>query len=524
MKRRDVLLLGSSLLAVAGLGISIGKAAAGDKVLRVIPQSGLRIIDPILTTGTVTRNHGYMVYDTLFAIDAGMNVQPQMVESFDVSDDKLVYHFTLRNGLQFHDGAEVTTLDVMASLKRWGSVDAMGMKLFSLMSSMEAVDNKTFTISLKEPYALVLETLGKPGAPVPFIMPERIAKTPADESIKETIGSGPFRFVAEEFQPGVKAVYAKNAAYVPRSEPATGLSGGKLAKVDRLEWLTFSDPQTAMNALTTGEMDVWEWPTFDLLPLLKENPDLKIVDLNPPGASLFLRMNWLQPPFDNVKVRQVVRHAVRQRDYLDAQIGSDEYGTVCRSVYGCNVPLSSEIGAVDGEDISLEQLQEMLRESGYNGQKIVILAPTDIASVAQLPYVTADLLKQVGFNIDLQAMDWQTLVGRRGNQTGWHIFHSGSVTADIMNPIVNTWLVGLGKKGGTVGWPEDPEMERMRDAYAKETDPAQQKQIAESIQMRALETAMFVPLGSYNLPSAFRSSVTGALPAVGLVGWNLEKI
>ncbi|KQU86344.1 ABC transporter substrate-binding protein [Ensifer sp. Root31] len=532
ISRRKLLVAGGTILAVVGLdharGVDGARAQAQDNVLRIVPQSGLRIIDPVITTATVTRNHGYMVYDTLFAVDANFNVQPQMVDAYEVSDDKLTYRFKLRDGLKFHDGSDVAAEDVIASLRRWSSVDSMGMKLFSFVSELESVDSLTFTMTLTQPYALVLETLGKPGGPVPFIMPERIAKAPSNESIKEVIGSGPFRFVSNEFQPGLKVVYERNPDYRPRAEPASGLAGGKIAMADRVEWINIPDPQTAMNALTAGEVDIWEWPTFDLLPSLKDNPDIAIKDLNPPGANLYLRMNWLQPPFDNVKVRQVLRHAVKQQDYLDAQIGIDEYGKICRSVYGCNVPLSTEIAAVGGEDVSIDKLKQMLAESGYNGEKIVILAPTDVASVAQLPFVTADLLTRIGFNVDLQSMDWQTLVSRRGNsgpitQGGWHIFHSGSVTTDLMNPIVNTWLVGLGKQGGSVGWPEDPQIEQMRDEYARETDIDRQKELADAIQSRALETAMLIPLGTYNLPTAFRNNISGALPSVGLMGWNLQK-
>src|SRR5581483_2618979 len=152
-------------------------SAQGQKVLKFIPQADLRILDPITTTAYITRNHGYMVYDTLFATDAKFQVQPQIVDHYEVSPDKLTYTFTLRDGLKFHDGQPVRSADCIASIERWAKRDALGQKLAEASEGWKAVNDKTFTLRLKRPFALVLEALAKPSSNVPFIMPERIAKT-----------------------------------------------------------------------------------------------------------------------------------------------------------------------------------------------------------------------------------------------------------------------------------------------------------------------------------------------------------
>src|SRR5579859_1078120 len=306
--------------ALAALSVVALAQPAGAKTITAVMHSDLRVIDPVLTTAYITRDHGYMVYDTLLAEDANFKIQPQMAD-WKVSDDKLTYTFTLRDGLKWHDGAPVTAEDCVASLKRWGRNDGMGQKLMDFTASIEATDARTITLKLKEPYGLVLESIGKPSSYVPFMMPKRLAETPPGQQIKEQIGSGPFKFVQAEFQPGVKSVYEKNTDYVPRKEPASWTSGGKVVKVDRVEWITMPDAQTAVNALQSGDIDFMEVPPFELLSVLESNPDLKVETLNKLGNQTMGRMNFLIPPFDNIKVRKAALLAMNQKDVLDALIG-----------------------------------------------------------------------------------------------------------------------------------------------------------------------------------------------------------
>src|SRR5215467_3209112 len=264
-------------------------SSAGTKTLTAVMHSDLRIIDPGFTTAYITRDHGYMVYDTLLATDSSFKVQPQMAD-WKVSDDKLTYTFTLRDGLKWHDGTPVTAEDCVASLKRWGRKDNMGQKLTDFTASIEAPDAKTIVLKLKEPYGLVLESIAKPSSYTPFMMPKRLAETPDGQQISEQIGSGPFKFVKAEFQPGVKAVYEKNTDYVPRKEAPSWAAGGKVVKVDRVEWITMPDAQTATNALQSGDIDFMENPPFELLPVLEANPDLKVETLNKFGFQTLGRM------------------------------------------------------------------------------------------------------------------------------------------------------------------------------------------------------------------------------------------
>jgi peptide/nickel transport system substrate-binding protein len=497
--------------------------------IRAVMHSDLRVIDPGFTTAYITRDHGYMVYDTLLATDANFKVQPQMAD-WKISDDKLTYTFTLRDGLKWHDGAPVTAEDCVASLKRWGKVDSMGQKLMDFTASLEATDARTITLKLKEPYGLVLESIAKMSSYVPFMMPKRLAETPTDKQIPEQIGSGPFKFVASEFQPGVKAVYEKNNDYVPRKEPASWTAGGKIARVDRVEWITMPDAQTAVNALQSGDIDFLEITPWDLVPLLSANSEIKVEVLNKLGYHAIGRMNFLHPPFDNPKVRRAAFMAINQKDFMDAMVGNDKYFKLCGALFICGTPLETGVGSdalVKGGDMA--EARKLLKESGYDGTPVVLMAPTDVVTLKTQPIVAAQLLRQAGFTVNVQAMDWQSVVSRRGNQKpvsegGWNLFFTNVIAADLMNPIVNLQVNGKGKKGGWFGWPDDAKIEALRDAFARSSSLDEQKKIATEIQQEAYDQVIYIPVGQYRVAASWRKSLHGVLegPATP-VFWNVDK-
>jgi peptide/nickel transport system substrate-binding protein len=521
-----VLALSVALTSLAAMSQAV---AAGKKTITAVMHSDLRVIDPGFTTAYITRDHGYMVYDTLLATDSNFKIQPQMAD-WKVSDDKLTYTFTLRDGLKWHDGQPVTAEDCVASLKRWGRNDTMGQKLMDFTASLDVIDAKSFALKLKEPYGLVLESIGKPSSYTPFMMPKRLAETPAGQQIKEQIGSGPFKFVQAEFQPGVKAVYEKNTDYVPRKEPPSWTSGGKVVKVDRVEWITMPDAQTAVNALQSGDVDFMENLPFDLLPVLEANKDIKVDVLNKFGFQTLGRMNYLHPPFDNVKVRRAAFLAMKQKDVLDALVGNAKYQKLCGAIFVCDTPLASDVGAeslVKGDGMA--EAKKLLAESGYDGTPIVIMAPGDVVTLKAQPIVAAQLLREAGFKVDLQATDWQTVVTRRASQKppkegGWNMFFTNWVAADVSNPVGNASVSGRGKNGGWFGWAEDAKIEELRDKFARSGSADEQKKLAAEIQKRAYEQVTYIPLGQYLIPSGWRKSLTGIVdgPATP-VFWNIDK-
>ena len=501
-------------------------AQEAGKVLRVAPHSNLTILDPVWTTAYISQEHGYMVYDTLFARDARGVFRPQMVDRYETSNDKKTWTFALRDGLEFHDGKPVTSEDVIASLRRWGQRDSMGMKLFSFVEAIEPVDAKTFRIQLKEPYGLMLETLGKPSTNVPFIMPKRVAATPPDKQIDDTTGSGPFIFKRDEWKPGEKVVYVKNPRYKPRAEPSNGLAGGKVAKVARVEWLIIKDPQTQVNALVAGEIDIIENPAHESYASFKGNPDIQ-VESSPVPRQAILRFNHLHPPFNNPKVRRAAMAAIDQTAVLRAQVGIPEMFNTCFSVYPCKGPFASTKGMEFLGRGDIKRAQALLKESGYDGTAAVVMQPTDLAVIAKFPVMASQLLRQAGFKIDLQAMDWQTLVSRRAKKDpptkgGWSILITNFTVFDLANPTAHP-LVGAGCDKAWFGWPCDAEVERLRDAFPRAGTDEERKAVAEKVQIRGMEVGTYLPLGEYITPRAARRSVSGAIDGFLMVLWNIEK-
>jgi peptide/nickel transport system substrate-binding protein len=511
------------------LAAAAGSAMAQDKVLRVVPHSNLAILDPIWTTAYMSRNHGYMIYDTLFGTDEKSQIKPQMVESWSASPDRRLWTFKLRQGLEFHDGKPVTGEDVTASLARWGKRDAMGVALFTFVERMDTPAPDTFRIFLREACGFLLEALGKPSSNVPFIMPRRIAETDAFKQIEEHVGSGPYLFKRDEFKPGDKAVYLRNPRYVPRKEPPSGSAGGKRVYVERVEWnLALRDAQAQVNALVNGEVDILEQPSFPLIPGLKGNPEIVVYSYSPVWLQYMARFNHLHKPFDNVKVRQAAMAAFAQQPFLQAQVGVQELYKTCPSMFTCGTPYASSFGSEIQSKSTMRKAQELLKASGYDGTPVVLMKPTDLAAIDKLPDVAAQLMRQAGFKVDLQAMDWQTLVGRRAKKDapdkgGWNMFLTAWQGPDIWNPIANAALDTRGEASGWFGWGKDDKIQELRARFMRETDDAKKKKLAEEIQARAFEVATHVPLGEFDAPLAARKNISGHFRGTGNFYWNLKK-
>jgi peptide/nickel transport system substrate-binding protein len=525
MTWRKLLLAGATALATAAFS---APAALAETTLRVVMHSDLKIVDPIWTTAYITRNHGYMIYDTLLALDEEFEPKPQMVEGWTVSDDKLAYTFTLRDGLTFHDGAPVTAEDAVASIRRWGSRDTMGQLLMSYVQDLAAVDAKTFRLTLSKPYGLVLLSLAKPSSNVPFVMPKRVAETPGAEQITDYTGSGPFVFKTDEWRPGAVAVYQKFAGYKPRAEEPSWASGGKVVNVDRVEWVSIPDQQTAIAALQNGEIDLIEQPAHDLLPILETDESVTLFDQNPLGNQYMIRFNSLHPPFDNAKVRQAALHALKQEDFLNAVIGNPQYFKTCAAMFVCGTTFATDKGGEFLLEADPEASKRLLQEAGYDGTPVLLMHSTDLQVLTNLAPVAKQLLERGGFKVDMQSMDWQTLVARRAKkdppaQGGWSAFLTNWVAADVLNPIATAALNATGEKGW-FGWFDDPGLEAMKRRFAEETDLGRQKAIAEEIQVYALHTlATHGYLGQWYQPVAHRKTVTGVLPGPAPYFWNLKK-
>jgi peptide/nickel transport system substrate-binding protein len=519
-------LLNAALAAPALLARPAAAQPDPRKIIRSVPIGDLRALDPIWTTAYITRNHGYLVWDTLFALDARNRPQPQMVGAHEVSGDGLTWTFQLRPGLMWHDDTPVRAADCVASIRRWAARDGMGRALASVIASLDAVDERTFRLRLSRPVGFVLDALGKIDSNVPFMMPERLARTDPNTQITEPIGSGPFRFLRQEWVPGVKVVFEKFARYVPRDEPPSQAAGGKVVKVDRVESLYTPDAATAANGLITGEYDLLESPAPDLVPRLQRARDVVVAPNDPLGYVLFVVINHLHPPFDRVEARRALMMVVKQSDFMAATVGDRTPSRECAALFGCGPEEDAQYAALGWPAHDPARGAEMLRAAGYDGRPIVVLDPADNATLHPGALLVTDALRRIGANVDLQAMDWSALVQRRAsraapNQGGWNIFVTNATITGIANPLLNTFARHC--EDAWFGWPCDPRVGEMTRAWTFETDAAKRQRILKDLERLHLETVTLIPLGQYRSVIAHRASLRGLLPGPALFYWNLEK-
>ncbi|MEC7762977.1 MAG: ABC transporter substrate-binding protein [Pseudomonadota bacterium] len=515
-----------SFMATAAAGIlspyllSPAQAQAAGSVVRTKVITTLTSLDPIYTTAYSTRNHGYMVFDTLFGLDAGLNVQPQMVDIYDISEDGLTYTFTLRDGLAFHDETPVTSEDCIASIQRWMQQDLVASKVAPLVAGYEAVDDTTFVITLTQPFAQLVPAMAKVGSNVCFIMPARLAATPPSEQITEMVGSGPYRFAADEYVADARAVYVRNEAYVPRSEPASGTAGGKVVNVDRVEWL-FMDDMAATSAIQSGEIEFYEEPSPELLPVLEAVPGVTVGVQNTVGMQMVIRPNHTQPPFDNPTFRQAFMKMINPEEHLLTYLGDPELFTIDGSVYPLGTPFNTEVGSIHYDP---EGAQALLEEAGYNGEPIYVLQATNIASNRIFSTVTAEQLRRAGLNVQVESSDFGTMFGRAlanepvADGNGWHLIHFANIGPDMADPITSRALSGA---GDYLGWSTDEEIETLRADFLATTDLEEQKAIAEQIQVRALELGFYYPGGTFMQPNAYSDSLTDIVESPVPVYWNM---
>ncbi len=527
MNRRDLMAGSAAIAAAATMPGSASAQAKG--ILKVIPHASLTTLDPVATTGYIVRNHGYMIWDTLFAMNEKLEVQPQMASGVEISPDKMTYRITLRDGLSWHDDTAVTSADCVPSLIRWGKVDGMGIRLFTYIDSVTADGPKVIVIKMKKPYGFVLESIGKLSTNVPFMMPQRFAEKPPTERLtaNDMIGSGPFKWVAADYKPGARTVYARNPKYVPRTEAASNASGGKNVYVEGVEWINFPDPTTALNALISGEVDYYEQVPADLLSVVSRVPGVKLGNFNPLGNVGMGRFNHLAAPTNNPGVRRAIAMAINQSDVLKAAIGQADYMRACYSIVPCGTTFESKVGIEEMGKGNIEAAKKVLKDSGYNGEKIVLLATTDIPVQTAMATVVADTLKRLGMNVEAQAMDWATVLQRRTNrnpvdQGGWNMFFTWWEGADVLDPVVQFAMSGAGDKAW-VGWANDPETETLRTQFAESGSLDEKRKLVDAMQKRQFEVGNFqANLGQFFVATGFRDNVSGILNAPPFF-WNIKK-
>ncbi|WP_246776939.1 ABC transporter substrate-binding protein [Microvirga sp. VF16] len=490
----------------------------------------IQIFDPVLSTSTSSQNHAMAIYDTLFALDANLVPQPQMVGSWGVSEDKKTYTFELRDGLSWHDGTPVTAADCVASIRRWGQTVSKGQLLLERASHISATSGKSFTIALKEPLGLVLDILASPGQPL-FMMREQDAILPATEQVTTNIGSGPFKFNAALTRPGARFVYDRNEAYVPRDEPASGYAGGKIVRVKQAIWENIKDPQTALAALQAGEVDFWLQPVADLFSVIESNPNLVLDAMGRNGSDWFARINCLQPPFDNVKMRQALLHLIDQNAFLGLLSPNRTFGRAVTSMFGVGSNYSNDINTEWFKNGgNFEAAKKLIAEAGYANEKVVILDPTDWPEGDLASQLLASVLRKAGINAELAPMTWGELSKRRAkkgpiNEGGWSIFITSGTDFTMGDPLGPSAFRLNGEKAW-YGWPQDDKYEALRAKWPDVETQEKRMELAREMQRIWWDYVPQVFLCQTTAPSARNKSLVDMInsPAPEVAMWNMRKV
>jgi peptide/nickel transport system substrate-binding protein len=502
-------------------------ASAQARPLRYVPQSDLTVLDPLGTLNLVTRTHALMVWDTLFGLDANFRPQLQMLESATQEDGGKVWRLTLREGLRFHDNEPVRGRDAVASLRRWAQMDAYGRTLMALTDELTAPDDRTILFKLKVPFPHLPAALAKITVLAPVIMPERMADTPANR-LTEYVGSGPFRFRADDFVVGSRAIYEKFAGYVPRNEAPSLTAGGKHVTVDRVEWLSMPDGGAASAGLINREIDWWEAALPDLLPLLARRRDITIGNADVSGTMGCFYINHLHAPFNNPEIRRAVLGVIDQATLMTSVAGTDPSRWNGRVGIFCpNTPFATEAGMevlTGPRDIAAAKAA--IRAAGYNGEKVVVLQPADLASLSAMAEVMGQLLRELGMNVDIQTADWATVLQRRTRrepieQGGWTLSPNSAPGLQTLDPAVHFWIRGNGLQA-PVGWCDSPTLEGLRDQWLASADADQQKRLATEIQTQCWKDVPYFPAGQFFQKSAWRGNVTRTVNEMA-VFWGVTK-
>ncbi len=517
-----------TFLASAAASLATPALAQPAQVLKAVPQANLTSIDPIWTTANITRNHGHMVYDTLYGLDGDLAPQPQMAAGHVVEDDGKRITITLREGLAFHDGEPVLARDVAQSIRRWIPRTSYGQKLGDVLDEVAAPDDKHIVFRLKKPFPLLFQALGQVSSAC-FIMPERVARTDPFKQIDDPTGSGPFMFRKSEYNSGSMVVYEKNRRYVPRESGTSALiAGPKRAFMDRVEWHIITDAATSAAALQRGEIDWFEQPPPEIQELLQRNRDISIELIDQRPGCTVLRLNHLHPPFNDKRIRQALLPAVDQADYMSAVVGPDPTGFRAGiGVFTPDTPMANSAGLEPlTSPRSVERARALLREAGYTNQLMRLIGPTDILVPSALTQVAADMFRKLGMNMDFALSDWGTVVQRRTSREpldkgGWSALCTASASFDFVDPAVHSYIRGNGLAAWP-GWPTAPRVEQLRDAWFDAPTLAAQKAIAEDIQRTALDEVTFIPLGAYFNRTAIRRNLTGRVSGLMLL-WNIRR-
>jgi len=479
-----------------------------------IPHADLSVVDPLFSTSMITQIFAAQVFDTLFGLRDDFTVSLQMAKSHTVSDDGLTHEMTLREGMKFHNGADVTAQDVAASILRWTSRASLASGLKDVMEEIIATDSATVIISLRKPYPLLPDLLARPQNACVIVPAEQAA---SGVRLERPVGSGPYRMVWDEWVQGARVVFERFEDYQPRpsDHPAEFTAGAKIARVERIEWHIVPDAATAVTAMQTGEVDGLETVSQDFVPILRAFPEVTLQTNSVPTIPI-MRFNQLQAPFNDAGLRRAILPAISQSSFMNA-IGATPDNPAFDMATGAFAPDSAMANDKGLEALTgprdIEGARQAIAKAGYAGTEIVVVDVVSSPLLHACALVGADLLTKLGFSVKLEAMDWGAALQKREDKSpvtegGWSVMFTALIGINTFDPIGNLGLRATGADGW-FGWPESERLESLRDAWMQAESQAERIEIAGQIQQQMFEDVPYIPLGSIFTTTAMTNKWNG---------------
>ncbi len=462
--------------------------------LRVVSQASVPTLDPAYGGAYVTTAVSSHIYETLFGWDANIDDKPIMVDTWTTSDDGLTWSFTLREGVKFHDGTPVTADDVRSTFERWlqswYSLAGL-MREFEDENSFVVTGDTSFDIVLTEPTGAVIMSLAKPYGS-PRIMPTRIDDgVPSTEQTTEWIGSGPYKFVS--WSQGDRIILEPYDEYSPRDDASSLYTGEQIAYIDQIIWLEIPDEETKIAGLETGEWDVVDGAGLDFYDRVNANPGLT-VPLYKPGH----RSNLLIPanaPFNDggSKARLALQTGLDIANVM-ASLGPTELWTLCPAVFYCGTRWETDAGADEFYNLNdKDKARALLAESGYDGETLILLNPTDYSTISPTGFVVKQEMEEIGFNVDMPALDWATIVTRFGNTESFSLATSWDVHWNSTSPLEHE-AIGA---SADIFPPPVPKLHELRKQFAQATTDAEKMRLLDEIQIEFYRNAPAVYEGVF---------------------------
>jgi peptide/nickel transport system substrate-binding protein len=492
-------------------GLAVEAARYGG-TMTVIGLGSLAGLDAMAVPSGVIQTIGAHMYDQLYTTDGRMQPSPQMVESWETSTDGLTWTMTLRDGLIWHDGTDVTIDDVVASKRRWIDRAFRGGNLTKeRLNSIDAVDDRTFAWNFHTPFTLLLEALGTWS--IAPIMQERIASiTPGAEPVKDDvfpyIGSGPFKF--DEWALGDKIQFTAFREYVPRSDASDGLAGARIPYVDLLVWLEVPDAITRVAMLETGAADVLVTGPTDEYPRLRDLQGV-VTYVDPVGRQPTIFFNGAKAPFNEPLVRRAVQAAIDAEAIMETY-GDPELWMLCPAEFGCGLPWETHQAEEFYNQANIERAKELLAQSSYNGEPIIVISSSDNPTTGPITVVARPALEAMGFNLDFKVLDTASFLQVIRGEGLWDMYGTYR-TSNAYDPAYRLALPP---------WTDpDPRQVVLAQRFLEAPTTQEKKAIVGEMQEVMFDDVGWMTLGMFNSYNAARDYVKGFKPGLSPAFWSV---